>query len=285
VSARPTRFTAPSGLTLAVYDWGGVGPPALLAHPTGFHGRAWAPTATRLVSAGRRVWSFDFRGHGDSDRAPAGYDWRGFADDALAVASHVGVAGDPSLLAVGHSKGATSLLVGEADAPGTYARIWGYEPIVFPSDEPLAPVSDNPLSVGARKRRAVWASPEDAFAAYASKPPLGELSAEALHAYVDGGLRPRPDGTWELKCRPEDEAEVYAMGAALGLFPRLGEVAVPVLVACGAHTDAINPSLAAKIVERLPRGRLEVFEELGHFGPMEDADACVTSMLRFADFP
>ncbi|GIU87162.1 MAG: hypothetical protein KatS3mg009_1677 [Acidimicrobiia bacterium] len=61
------RFTTDGGLALAVHDWGGTGRPVLLAHPTGFHGIVWAPVARRLVAAGCRVWSFDFRGHGDSD--------------------------------------------------------------------------------------------------------------------------------------------------------------------------------------------------------------------------
>ena len=52
-------FVAPSGLSLAVHDWGGGGDPVLLSHPTGFHGVAWQPVAERLVARGRRVWSFD----------------------------------------------------------------------------------------------------------------------------------------------------------------------------------------------------------------------------------
>src|SRR6266498_1690163 len=63
------------GLSLAVHEWGGDGHPVLLAHPTGFHGLTWAPVAARLVEAGRRVWSFDYRGHGDSDESPDGYRW------------------------------------------------------------------------------------------------------------------------------------------------------------------------------------------------------------------
>ncbi|MGZ8752594.1 MAG: alpha/beta fold hydrolase [Acidimicrobiia bacterium] len=278
----PARFTAPSGLDLAVYDWGGDGPPTLLAHPTGFHGLAWAPAAERLVASGRCVWSFDFRGHGDSDPSPSGYAWSGFADDALAVVGHLGLAGDPGLLAVGHSKGGTSLLLGELDRPGTYPRIWAYEPIVFPTDAPLEPRPDNPMSNAARRRRAVWPSPDDAFAAYAAKPPLDALDPDGLRAYVKGGLREQDDGTWTLKCTPDAEAAVFAMGAANGLWGRLPGVGCPVLVACGAGTDAINSELAQMITDRLPHARLEVFEDLGHFGPMEDPDACVASMLSFA---
>jgi pimeloyl-ACP methyl ester carboxylesterase len=270
------------GLSLAVHDWGGDGPSVLLAHPTGFHGLTWAPVAVRLVATGRRVWSFDFRGHGDSDRSPDAYRWSEFADDVLAVVDHLGLRGEPALLACGHSKGAAALMLGEAREPGTFARLWGYEPIVFPSDEPLEPQHDFPLSEGARRRRAVWASRDEAHASYAARPPLDALDPDALQAYVDHGLRDRPDGQVELKCRPEDEAAIYAMGVANGVYPRLGDVGCPTLVVCGEHTDAIPPKLGEMIVERLPRGRLEVMRGVGHFGPMEAPDATVASMLRFA---
>jgi pimeloyl-ACP methyl ester carboxylesterase len=269
-------------LSLAVHDWGGDGHPVLLAHPTGFHGTTWAPATARLVARGRRVWSFDFRGHGDSDRSPDNYYWSHFADDVLAVVDHLGLGGDPTLLACGHSKGAAALFLGEAREPGTVARLWCYEPIVFPADEPLEPQHDFPLSEGARRRRAVWKSRKEAYAAYAAKPPLDVLHPDALRAYVEHGLRDRPDGRVELKCRPEDEAAMYAMGVANGVYPRLREVRCPTLVVCGEHTDAIPPKLGEMIVERLPRGRLEVMPGVGHFGPMQDPDATADSMLRFA---
>lgn len=269
------------GIGLAVQDWGGGGPPALLAHPTGFHGVAWAPVARRLVAAGRHVVTFDFRGHGDSDPDPSGaYDWHGFADDVLAVCAALGLAGDPALLPAGHSKGAAALLLAEARQPGTFARLWCYEPIIFPSDDPLPPSPDFSLAAGARRRRAVWASREEAIASYGSRPPLDVFRPEALEAYVGYGMRDRPGGTVELKCRPEDEAAVYSMGPAHGAWSRLGEIACPVQVVCGEHTDAIPPDLAAMIAGRLPAGTLEVMPGLGHFGPMEDPDAVTESMLR-----
>jgi pimeloyl-ACP methyl ester carboxylesterase len=277
---RSHRFDA-GGLSLVVHDWGGDGHPVLLAHPTGFHGLTWAPVAARLVARGRRVWSFDFRGHGDSDRTPDGYPWSAFADDVLAVVDHLGLRGGPTLLACGHSKGASALLLGEVREPGTFARLWCYEPIVFPSDDELEPRHDFPLAEGARRRRSVWPSRDDALASYGTKPPLDVLHPDALRAYVEYGLRERADGQVELKCRPEDEAVMYAMGVANGVYPRLREVGSPVLVVCGEHTDAIPPSLGEMIVERLPHGRLEVMPGVGHFGPMQDPDATVESMLRF----
>jgi pimeloyl-ACP methyl ester carboxylesterase len=282
-SSPPVSHRIDAGaVTLVRYDWGGDGPPVLLAHPTGFHGRVWAPLAECLVQAGRRVFSFDFRGHGDSDRSPSGYHWDGFADDVLAVVEDLGLAGEATLLAAGHSKGAAALLLAEARVPDTFARLWCYEPVMAPGEGPLEPSLDNPLSAGALKRRFVWDSPDEAFAAFSSKPPLDALTPDALHAYVDDGLRVRDDGRYELKCLPEDEAAMFSMGLTHDAYQRLDEVRCPTVIACGEYSNAIGPAIAALLARQLPDGRLEVMPGLGHFGPMEDPDAIVASMLRFA---
>jgi len=270
------------GLAIVVHDWGGDGPPTLLAHPTGFHGRCWAPVAAALVQAGRRVWSLDFRGHGDSDRCPDGYSWHGFADDILTVVDHLGVRGASGLLGVGHSKGGAALMLAELREPGAFSRLWCYEPIIFPSDDEHPPNLDNPMSKNALKRRAAWTSVDEAIESYSSRPPLDVLRADAMRAYVEYGLRERADGTFELKCRPEDEAAVFAMGIAHGAYRRLRELQVPIVVACGEHTNAITPALAEMLVTRLPHGRVEVLAGLDHFGPMQDPDAVAASILRFA---
>jgi pimeloyl-ACP methyl ester carboxylesterase len=286
---RTHMIAGPAG-ALAVHDWAPAGgdpdgPPVLLAHPTGFHGRIWAPVANRLVAVGRRVWSLDFRGHGDSDAPdPSGdeYSWDGFASDVLAVVDHLGLAGDPVLLACGHSKGAAALLLGEASRPGTFPSIWAYEPIVFP-DPSAAPRDNFPLANSARRRRNEWASIDEACEAYASKPPLNAMTPESLRAYVEYGLRDRGDGVLELKCRPEVEARVYAMAPANGAWSVLTEVDADVVVACGETSNDIGPGLATRIARQLPHSRLEVWPGCGHFGPQQAPDACAASILRFAD--
>jgi pimeloyl-ACP methyl ester carboxylesterase len=270
------------GVRLVVHEWGGDGDPVLLAHATGFHGRVWEPVANRLVTAGRRVWSFDFRGHGDSDAPDTDYSWHGFADDVLAVGAHLGLAGDPMLVACGHSKGGAALILGEQKRPGTFPRIWAFEPIIFATETPLPPQDDFFLARAARKRRNEWPSIDAAIDAYSSKPPLDALTPEAMRAYVEYGLRDRGDGVFKLKCAPEIEARVYTMGPNHGAYAHLGEVASEVLVVVGETSTSIDPVLGARIAEQLPRGRLEVLDGLGHFGPLEDPDSCVASILRFA---
>jgi pimeloyl-ACP methyl ester carboxylesterase len=290
---QPHSFKIPGPVgALAVHDWtgsgGGNGAPMLLAHPTGFHGRIWAPVAERLVAAGHRVWSLDFRGHGDSDAPdPAGndYSWAGFASDALAVIDHLGLAGDPGLVACGHSKGGAALLLGEARRRGTYPRIWAFEPIMFPSEHvPFGgmPADEFPLARSARRRRNEWASIDEAYAAYSSKPPLNVMTPESLRAYVEYGLRDRGDGVFELKCSPEVEARTYSMAPSNGAWAALPSVNARVVVACGEISTDIGPPLAERVAERLPNGTLEVWPATGHFGPQQDPDACAASILRLA---
>jgi pimeloyl-ACP methyl ester carboxylesterase len=284
VSPVTTRL-ATKELSLAIHSWGGDGAPVLLSHATGFHGQAWAEVAQQLVEAGRQVWSFDFRGHGDSD-APSlavdDYAWAGFARDVAAVADALELTGRPDLLVAGHSKGAAALLLAEADRPDSFARIWAYEPIVFRPGAEGAPRNDF-LASSARKRRNAWDSIEAARASYASKPPLNQMTDASLRAYVDYGFRDRGDGVFELKCPPEVEAQVYTMAPENGAFDRLPKINAPVHVVVGELSRSIDPRLGAEIVDQLPHGTLEVMPGLDHFGPQQDPDACVASLLRFAD--
>lgn len=277
-----TRLSTPE-LTLAIHDWGGEGAPVLLSHATGFHGLAWAEVASALVAAGRHVWSFDFRGHGDSE-APAlsaeDYSWAGFARDVAVVADALDLTGRSDLLAAGHSKGAAALLIAEADRPGSFARIWAYEPIMFNLGAEGAPRNDF-LANSARKRRNEWESIEAARESYASKPPLNEMTDASLRAYVDYGLRDRGDGVFELKCRPEVEAQVYTMAPENGAFARLPDIKAPVKVVVGEVSRSIDPRFGAKIAQELPHGTLEVMPGLDHFGPQQDPAACVASILEF----
>jgi pimeloyl-ACP methyl ester carboxylesterase len=254
--------TSSNGIEIAVHDLGGDGPPVLLCHATGFCGLVWRPFAASL--AGVRSLALDFRGHGLS-RAPDDhhFDWNRFADDVLAVVDALDLAGCP---AVGHSKGGASLLLAEQRRPGTFSGLWCYEPVVFPSG-PI-PARANPLAAGARKRRASFPSRRAAFDNFHQKPPLSALAPEALDGYLDGGFSVEHDGSLTLRCLPEHEARVYEMGGQHDAFAHLAEVTTPTTIARG-RIEAGPAMFAEQIASRLPHGSLEVYEHLGHFGPLE----------------
>jgi pimeloyl-ACP methyl ester carboxylesterase len=265
------------GVTLALHDLGGDGPPLLLCHPTGFLAMTWAPLAAAVADVAHS-WALDFRGHGDSTTPKTlDFAWTGMAEDVLAVVDDLGVT---AVRAAGHSMGGAALLMAEQRRPGTFSRLWLYEPIVFPPVEGGGGGS-NPLVEGARRRRPWFPDREAAYANFASKPPLDTLAPEALRAYVDHGLRDRPDDdTVELKCAPDVEARVFAEGATHPTFAHLDQVRCPVTVA--ASGDRVGPAqIAPLIAEALPNGRLERHPTLTHFGPMEDPEG-VAAAVRAA---
>jgi pimeloyl-ACP methyl ester carboxylesterase len=254
---------------IAYYDLGGSGPVLLLAHATGFCGPVLGPLADRLTDRFRCI-AFDERGHGSSDRPPDGdFGWYGFAADALAVVDRLGL---DRAAGFGHSCGGAALLLAEQARPGTFGALYCYEPIMYPDAVPRAPtLESNPLAAGARRRREAFASRAEALSNFATKAPFDQLHPEALAAYVDNGFGHDGDG-FRLRCRREDEAQVYAHGLAHDAFAHLGEVGCPVTLACGGKTDAIGPDFLRLMAHRLPAARVEVFTGLGHFGPLEDPD-------------
>ncbi|MEX2659904.1 MAG: alpha/beta hydrolase [Acidimicrobiales bacterium] len=262
------RLTSTDDVELEVHDLGGDGPPLLLCHATGFHGLVWRPLASHL-SDRFSLWAVDFRGHGLSTAPdPArGFAWEGFGEDVLAVVDGLGL---ERPAAIGHSKGGAALVLAEASRPGTFSGLWCYEPIIFPPSSGPSPGEDNPLAAAATRRRATFPSRRAAVESFAAKPPLDVLHPAALDAYVEHGFGDEDDGTVSLRCRPTDEAQVYRMGSTDQAWVALPGVACPTTIACGGPGATITAAMAARIASRLPVGCVEVFEELGHFGPLQD---------------
>jgi pimeloyl-ACP methyl ester carboxylesterase len=278
------RARTDTGVGIAYYDFGGTGPDLLLAHATGFCGAVLAPLAARLSSRFHCI-GFDERGHGSSDR-PEGedFDWHGFASDLTAVVDHLGL---EQPFGFGHSCGGAALVLAEEARPGMFRTLYCYEPIILPNRFPLVPSLDaNPLSAGALRRRSTFPSRADALANYSAKAPFDRLDLEVLVAYVDNGFLSGPDGI-TLRCRRQDEAQIYAQGAVHDAFAHLDRVGCDVTLACGATTDAIGPDYLAVLAGRLVRGDTVVFDDLGHFGPLENptevADSVASALGHRSD--
>ena len=270
-------MTTSDGVSIAVHELGGSGPPLVMSHATGFHGQVWRPMAHRLA-ARFHCWALDHRGHGESGQPPAQhFDWQGFGRDVLAVVDGLGLQA-PS--AIGHSAGGTAVLLAEQARPGTFAAIYCYEAVVIPADPPLGRDQDSWLAAAARRRRDVFASRQEAYEHYASKPPLGALDAATLRAYVDHGFEDLGDGRVRLRCRPEHEAVIAEMATHHDCFARLASIACPVMLAGGGNTEGLDRT-TRPLAARLPRALTEVLPGLGHLGPLEEPGAVAISAERF----
>jgi pimeloyl-ACP methyl ester carboxylesterase len=116
------RVTLPGrGIEIALQDWGGSGPLALLHHANGFCAALWAPIAEHLR---RRfhVVAMDARGAGDSPlpHVREGENpcrWDDMANDLVGVAEALlAETGHTQLgLGLGHSFGGTLTLIAEVE--------------------------------------------------------------------------------------------------------------------------------------------------------------------------
>ena len=265
VSPAVSIHSSSDGVLITAHDYGGSGPPIVFCHATGFHGRYWDPICEQLCNEFHCV-SLDFRGHGNSS-VPLGtsMSWVGMAEDLLCVVDQLNL--DPSL-AVGHSMGGSSILLAEQIRPSTFKAAWLFEPIVIPPTPSTEKYSKGgTLAASARRRKEIFASREDAYERYASRPPFSAVDSDALWAYVNYGFSDHSQGVI-LKCRSEIEAQVFESSVTT-IYENLASVKTSVTVAAGG--DKEGPAQIAPIVAgELPNSRFRLFPEYTHFAPMEN---------------
>ena len=265
------------GVGIVVHDFGGTGSPVLLSHATGFHAHCMEPIAVRLRGQ-HHVAGLDHRGYGDADTVdPTHMEWRDYGGDALAAARHLSAAHDGApVVGIGHSMGGASLIMAAHAEPSLFRALFVFEPIVFPpvlDDSRGGERPASPLPAGARKRRSHFDSFESALENFTAKPPMRSFDPAAREAYVRHGFKPAPQGGVELKCLPEHEARTYETGGTSGAWDDLPAVTVPTWVVSGAPAPFQPSSFARNVAERMPNATYVQYDEMGHFGPLENPAA------------
>ena len=277
VNPKLIRIPSVDGVQVAAHDYGGDGPPLILCHATGFHGRYWDLVCSELLNDFHCI-SLDFRGHGDT-QTPIGTSmaWAGMASDLLSVIDYFNF---EKVLGAGHSMGGTSTLLAESERPNVFESLWLFEPIVMP----IGPLTEklsrgNDLAVSARKRRERFSSREEAFDRYVSRPPFSAVNHDALRSYVDYGFSDHEEGGVVLKCRGEIEAQVFE-SSATGLFDNLPSIATTTRIA--GSSDQQGPAqIAPRIADALSNGTFELLSGLTHFAPMENPERVADSIAKY----
>ena len=276
------------GVEIALLDWGGDGPLALLHHANGFCKGIWALVAEGL-RADYRVVAMDARGHGDSSR-PGGalgdvFAWDEFALDLVALAEQLlAERGDTRLaLGIGHSFGGTSMLGAASRRSELFGRLVLVDPVTPPPPDmepPEDPAHIRDIVAGALKRRADWPSAEEARAWWAERDFFSAWQPEALDLYVLDGLRSRVGGGVELKCPPEVEAAVFRQSRSLDVRALARRTATPCLWLWARGGNFPLP-FHQTLVAMMPDARLEELDA-GHLVPMERPELVVEAVRRFA---
>lgn len=273
------KRTPHAATAIQVWDYAGGDPAILFCHCAGGCARLWDPVI-KYLRLSNRLLAVDARGHGDSDkpRHPSAYTWQGFAEDILAVAEFMGLA--PSLLGVGHSGGAATLVHAAWKCPGLFSHLVLMDAIIAPP-EFFSEVGV--LVDAARNRKEVFASREEARDRLGGKPPMNAWHPEVLESYLDYALYLQEDGTLRLKCPPKIESWIYGCGGMTDLYEHLAEVRSKVLIITGENSYMV--SYAHLQHSRLPHAELVTLPETGHFIPQERPQEVAELIASFLGRP
>jgi len=289
----PHRFSIdPAGTEIAMLQWGERGkPPALLVHGTGFVADVWDEVARELAST-YTVYGLDRRGHGASHK-PGAYHFLDFAEDICRVIDALDLR---DVYGIGHSAGATDLLLAAKLAPGRFARLFVMEPTAMdPRAARSGGLGEDSLSQIQRtlRRRAEFDSADAVFERYRTAPTFADWTETSLRAYVRHGFVPLENGRVRLCCTPEIESamlrpiyeamtQVYVGEVRGNPFGSLAEIDCPVRVATAAKSGPIYWEMASRAVSLIPRVSTLVFEGAGHCVAQEVPARVVEAVREFA---
>lgn len=286
-----------AGGRIALARWGEANsgkPPALLVHGTGFVAEVWDEAARELASR-YAVYGIDRRGHGASHKPSADrYHFLDFASDVCAVIETLDLTG---IFGVGHSAGATDLLLAAKLLPRRFARLFVMEPTVMDPHmvKSGAALSDNgkAYAQGVLRRQREFDSAAAAFERFRAAPAFADWSEDALSAYVRHGFETLPDDRVRLLCRPEIEAamlgpifeameQVYAGDERGNPFAWLSAIGCPVCVATAEKSWPIYKEMAARAVALIPGVSQWRFDGVGHCVAQEAPALLLQALETFA---
>jgi pimeloyl-ACP methyl ester carboxylesterase len=291
VLARVRRRVVPlpeRGVELALLDWGGDGPLALLHHANGFCAALWDPVA-EILRARFRVVALDARGHGDSSRPGSAdaYHWENFGRDLAALAAVLAAESGPVAVGLGHSFGGTATLLAAVERPDLFERVVLADPVVFPrdawADDPERRERAGGMADAARRRRDVFPDRAAARERWRGRETFAGWDPHVLELYLAEGLADRADGGVELKCPAEVEARIFEQGASVDAMAEARRLRAPALVLWARRGNFPRANFE-ELVRRMPDGRLRDVDT-GHFVPMEDPGLVARETLAFSARP
>jgi pimeloyl-ACP methyl ester carboxylesterase len=293
------RFSIGSADTrIALVQWAEEGshrPPALLLHGTGFVADVWDEVARDLASD-YTVYALDRRGHGDSHKPATNcYHFQDYAQDVCSVVEELGL---HDIYGIGHSAGATDLLLAAKLLPGRFARLFVMEPTVMDpraARDGVTGLSEWATSTvqGVLRRQAEFDSFDAVFTRYRAAPAFADWSETSLWAYVRHGFAPLENGRVRLRCTPEIESailrpifevmeQVYAGDARGNPFGWLTEINCPVRVATAEKSWPIYKEMASRAVSLIPNVSAWSFEGTGHCVAQEAPSMLLQALREFA---
>ena len=278
-----SRFVESNGVNHHYLEWGSPGNPSVVMfHAVGMCSQIWNNAASDLAK-NYHVYSFDLRGHGDTQPPEGNYTFQQIGEDVASVIQTMGLEG---AIGIGHSAGGMSMLIADSMFPGILSK--GVLVDTRVGDSPMTLLTPDEQVLRAKRtlqKRTVWESREVMYEAYRDRRAFKAWTDEGFADYIEGNTRPLDDGRVELKCKPVVEETFYESRAELDTSQVLNGLGGEYVLLVGAYKGAQTPQDAA--VEHLTRETKGFhLKELGagsHFVPMEHPALVLQEIRNFID--
>ena len=201
------------------------------------------------------------------------------------------------IFGVGHSAGATDLLLAAKLLPRRFRRLFVMEPTIMDPRAMRTVTSElsereTASAQGVLRRQAEFDSAAAAFTRFRAAPAFADWSEASLWAYVHHGFEPQPDGRVRLLCRPEIEAamlrpifqamaQVYTGDERGNPFGWLSAIECPVRVATAGKSWPIYKEMADRAVALIPDASRWTFEGVGHCVAQEAPGMVIEALAAF----
>ena len=270
------------GLSLAGDEWNRPAesapaddgaPTILMLHGGGQNRFSWKQTGQVLADCGFHVVALDARGHGDSDRAPAGqYAIHALARDVAEVLDQIG---RPVVIIGASMGGMTGMIAAHRAGPQTVTKLV------------LVDVVPRYEHDGTARIRDFMTSHVHGFDTL-------EQAADAVAAYLPHRRRPRNldglkknlrhrDGRWHWHWDPAfvtsagddpfvDADELERLTAALQ---------IPILLIRGKLSDVVSPEGVEQFLAAVPHAEFVELSDAGHTAAGDDNDAFSDAVVAF----
>ena len=277
-------------MTIPHFDLGGDKTPLHILHANGYPPDCYKPLF-ELLKPRFHVFGMHLRPLWPGAKPEEINDWLPLSDDLLRFLDEQKA--EP-LLAVGHSIGGIVTLRAALREPERFRGVILIDPVLFP---PRRIIEWNiarmlglgnkahPLISGALKRRREFDDIETVFRSYRKRPIFRNFSDENLRAYVEGIVRPREGGGYELVYSPEWEARIYYTGIwrDMELWRKIRGLRLPTLIIRGAESDTFWAKTAERVRRINPQVQVEAVANAGHLVPLERPREVAELILKFAN--
>ncbi|MEE9375278.1 MAG: alpha/beta hydrolase [Rhizobiaceae bacterium] len=261
-------------------------PPVLFMHGGGQTRHSWKGAASMMAHHGYPSFTFDARGHGDSDWiANKHYSIQYFRDDLRALTTQLTAKIQRPMIVIGASLGGISAMLAQAEG-GSETNTALFQAIVLVDITPRMTSSgvDKILGFMGQNMRDGFATVEDAADVIASYLPT-RTRPKSLEG-LSKNLRKRADGRWYWHWDPafvdgSNSISKGGEGHVEVLIDAVKKIDVPTLLVRGGKSELVTKEAANEFLELVPHAQFVDVSEAGHMVAGDKNDVFASAVLKF----